>query len=50
MFIFDGNNIFISIDNKPKKIRNSNHLKRVKNIQNIPIVIASLLDLEFNLS
>ncbi len=33
IFAFDGNNIFIPIDNKPKKTSNSKQLKRVKNIQ-----------------
>jgi hypothetical protein len=33
MFDFNGNNIFIPIDDKPKKTRNSNQLKRVKNIK-----------------
>ena len=36
IFAFDGNNIFIPIDNKPKKTKNSNQLKRVKNIQKNP--------------
>ena len=30
VFAFDGNNIFIPIDDKPKKTKNSNQLKRVK--------------------
>jgi hypothetical protein len=30
VFTFDGNNIFIPIDDKPKKTGNSNQLKRVK--------------------
>jgi PPOX class probable F420-dependent enzyme len=38
VFAFDGNNIFIPIDNKPKKISNSKQLKRVKNIQKNPNV------------
>ena len=37
VFAFDGNNIFIPIDDKPK-IVNSNQLKRVKNIQKNPNV------------
>ena len=36
VFAFNGNNIFIPIDDKPKKTRNSNQLKRVKNIQKNP--------------
>lgn len=36
VFAFDGNNIFIPIDDKPKKTINSNQLKRVKNIQKNP--------------
>ena len=35
VFAFDGNNIFIPIDNKTKRV-NSNQLKRVKNIQKNP--------------
>jgi nitroimidazol reductase NimA-like FMN-containing flavoprotein (pyridoxamine 5'-phosphate oxidase superfamily) len=35
VFVFNGTNIFIPIDDKPKKIVNSNQLKRVKNIQKI---------------
>ncbi len=38
VFAFDGNNIFIPIDDKPKKTKNSNQLKRVKNIQKNPNV------------
>ena len=34
VFVFDGNNIFIPIDDKPRRV-NSNQLKRVKNIQKI---------------
>ena len=34
VFVFDGNNIFIPIDDKTKRV-NSNQLKRVKNIQKI---------------
>jgi PPOX class probable F420-dependent enzyme len=33
VFVFNGYNIFIPIDDKPKKTGNSNQLKRVKNIQ-----------------
>ena len=36
VFVFNGTNIFIPIDDKPKKTVNSNQLKRVKNIQNNP--------------
>jgi PPOX class probable F420-dependent enzyme len=36
VFAFDDNNIFIPIDDKPKKTKNSNQLKRVKNIQKNP--------------
>ena len=35
VFVYDGNNIFIPIDDKPKTV-NSNQLKRVKNIQKNP--------------
>ena len=35
VFAFDGNNIFIPIDDKPKRV-NSNQLRRVKNIQKNP--------------
>jgi PPOX class probable F420-dependent enzyme len=38
VFAFDGNNIYIPIDEKPKKTINSNQLKRVKNIQKNPNV------------
>ena len=38
VFAFDDNNIFIPIDDKPKKTKNSNQLKRVKNIQKNPNV------------
>ena len=38
VFAFDNNNIFIPIDDKPKKTKNSNQLKRVKNIQKNPNV------------
>jgi PPOX class probable F420-dependent enzyme len=44
VFAFDGNNIFIPIDNKPKKTKNSNQLKRVKNIQKNPN-ISFLIDI-----
>ena len=37
VFVFDGNNIFIPIDDKPKTV-NSNQLKRVKNILKNPNV------------
>ena len=40
MFTFDGNNIFIPIDDKPKKSKKLHYFKRKKKI---PIVIASLL-------
>jgi PPOX class probable F420-dependent enzyme len=42
VFVFNGTNIFIPIDNKPKTV-NSNQLKRVKNIQKNPN-ISFLLD------
>ena len=42
VFVFNGHNIFIPIDNKPKTV-NSNQLKRVKNIQKNPN-ISFLLD------
>lgn len=42
VFVFNGTNIFIPIDNKPKTV-NSNQLKRVKNIQKNPH-ISFLLD------
>lgn len=38
VFVFNGYNIFIPIDDKPKKTGNSNQLKRVKNIQKNPNV------------
>jgi PPOX class probable F420-dependent enzyme len=44
VFAFDGNNIFIPIDNKPKKTKKSNQLKRVKNIQKNPN-ISFLIDI-----
>ena len=37
VFAFNGNNIFIPLDNKAKRV-NSNKLKRVKNIQKNPNV------------
>jgi PPOX class probable F420-dependent enzyme len=43
VFVFNGNNIFIPIDDKPKKTVNLNQLKRVKNIQKNPS-ISFLLD------
>ena len=33
MITFDGNNIFIPIDDKPKKSKKLHRFKRVKNIQ-----------------
>jgi len=51
VFAFDGNNIFIPIDNKPKKTKNSNQLKRVKNIQknpNISFLIDIYDDIDWN--
>jgi PPOX class probable F420-dependent enzyme len=36
VFVFNGYNIFIPIDDKPKKTGISNQLKRVKNIQKNP--------------
>ena len=36
VFVFNGYNIFIPIDDKPKKTGNSTQLKRVKNIQKNP--------------
>ena len=36
VFVFDGSNILIPIDDKPKKTMNSDELKRVKNIQKNP--------------
>ncbi|HEY6657494.1 MAG TPA: pyridoxamine 5'-phosphate oxidase family protein [Nitrososphaeraceae archaeon] len=38
VFVFNGYNIFIPIDDKPKKTGNSNQLKRVKNIQKNPSI------------
>jgi coenzyme F420-0:L-glutamate ligase / coenzyme F420-1:gamma-L-glutamate ligase len=43
VFAFNGNNIFIPIDDKPKRV-NSNQLKRVKNIQKNPN-ISFLIDI-----
>jgi PPOX class probable F420-dependent enzyme len=51
VFAFDGNNIFIPIDDKPKKTINSNQLKRVKNIQknpNISFLIDTYDDEDWN--
>jgi PPOX class probable F420-dependent enzyme len=51
VFAFDGNNIFIPIDDKPKKTKNSNQLKRVKNIQknpNISFLIDTYDDQDWN--
>ncbi len=51
VFAFDGNNIYIPIDDKPKKIINSNQLKRVKNIQknpNISFLIDTYDDEDWN--
>lgn len=45
VFVFNGYNIYIPIDAKPKTV-NSNQLKRVKIYKKIPIVISSLLSLE----
>jgi coenzyme F420-0:L-glutamate ligase / coenzyme F420-1:gamma-L-glutamate ligase len=50
VFAFDGNNIFIPIDDKPKTV-NSNQLKRVKNIQknpNISFLIDTYDDKDWN--
>ena len=44
VFAFDGTNIFIPIDDKPKKTSNSKQLKRVKNIQKNPN-ISFLIDI-----
>jgi PPOX class probable F420-dependent enzyme len=38
VFVFNGYNIFIPIDDKPKKTGDSNQLKRVKNIQKNPSI------------
>ena len=51
VFVFNGTNIFIPIDDKPKKIINSNELKRVKNIQknpNISFLIDTYDDNDWN--
>mgnify|MGYP003575632948 CR=1 FL=1 len=51
VFAFDDNNIFIPIDDKPKKTKNSNQLKRVKNIQknpNISFLIDTYDDKDWN--
>jgi PPOX class probable F420-dependent enzyme len=51
VFVFNGFNIFIPIDDKPKKIGNSNQLKRVKNIQknpNISFLIDTYDDEDWN--
>ena len=51
VFVFNGTNIFIPIDDKPKKIENSNQLKRVKNIQknpNISFLIDTYDDKDWN--
>ena len=50
VFAFNGNNIFIPIDDKPKTV-NSNRLKRVKNIQknpNISFLIDTYDDKDWN--
>jgi hypothetical protein len=44
VFAFNGNNIFIPIDDKTKRV-NSNQLKRVKNIQKNPN-ISFLIDID----
>ena len=43
MFTFDGNNIFIPIDDKPKNQKNLHHFKSKKIYKKILIVITSLL-------
>ena len=51
VFVFNGTNIFIPIDDKPKKIVNSNQLKRIKNIQknpNISFLIDTYDDKDWN--
>jgi PPOX class probable F420-dependent enzyme len=51
VFVFNGYNIFIPIDDKPKKTGNSNQLKRVKNIQknpNISFLIDTYDDEDWN--
>ncbi len=50
VFVFNGTNIFIPIDDKPKMV-NSNQLKRVKNIQknpNISFLIDTYDDKDWN--
>jgi len=50
VFAFNGNNIFIPLDNKAKRV-NSNQLKRVKNIQknpNISFLIDTYDDEDWN--
>ncbi len=39
MFAFDGNNIFFSIDDKPKNQKNLHYFKRVKNTNGNSIFI-----------
>ena len=51
VFVFNGTNIFIPIDDKPKKSKNLHHLKRVKNIQknpNISFLIDTYDDKDWN--
>ncbi len=51
VFVFNGTNIFIPIDDKPKKTVNSNQLKRIKNIQknpNISFLIDTYDDKDWN--
>lgn len=51
VFVFNGYNIFIPIDDKPKKTINLNQLKRVKNIQknpNISFLIDTYDDEDWN--
>ena len=51
VFAFDDNNIFIPIDDKPKKTKNLNQLKRVKNIlknPNISFLIDTYDDKNWN--
>ena len=51
VFVFNGTNIFILIDDKPKKTVNSKQLKRVKNIQknpNISFLIDTYDDEDWN--
>jgi coenzyme F420-0:L-glutamate ligase/coenzyme F420-1:gamma-L-glutamate ligase len=50
VFAFNGNNIFIPLDDKPKRV-NSNQLKRVKNIErnsNISFLIDTYDDEDWN--